>query len=70
MLKPLVISIISAMSTLRPNPYRVLLLTQERPAPTGGQSVLIRRYRLARLRPDSRTMALSSRVERARRQLG
>jgi hypothetical protein len=60
---------ISAMSTLRPNPYRVLLLTQERVAPAGGQSALIRRYRLARLRPDSRTMALSSRVEQARRLL-
>ena len=67
--KRLQIRMIPAMSTPTPHPYKVLLLTQERPAPVGGQSVLIRRYRLARLRPEARTMALSSRVERVRRAL-
>lgn len=67
--KVLEIRIISAMSTLRPHPYRVLLLTQDRPAPTGGSSTLIRRYRLARLRPEGRSAAFSSRVEQAKRLL-
>jgi len=61
--------IILSMSSLRPNPYKVLLLTQERQAPTGGQSLLIKRYRLARLRPEARTSSMSARVEQVRRAL-
>jgi hypothetical protein len=57
----------NAMTSLRPNPYKVLLLSQDRPAPTSNQSMLIRRYRLARLRPESRINSLSTRVEQVRR---
>jgi hypothetical protein len=60
------IGMIPAMTTPRPNPNKVMLLTSDRPAPTGGHSPLIRRYRLARLRPESRTLAQSDRVEQAR----
>lgn len=65
--KALEIAMISLMTTPRPNPYKVMLLTSDRPASTGGQSPLIRRYRLARLRPDNRPLALSNRVEQAKR---
>jgi hypothetical protein len=58
---------ISDMTTPRPNPYKVMLLTSKRPASTGGKSPLIRRYRLARLRPDGAPLALSDRVEQAKR---
>jgi hypothetical protein len=67
MRKSLEFRMIAAMTTPRPNPYKVMLLTSDRPAPTGGQSPLIRRYKLARLRPDSRPLALSNRVEQAKR---
>jgi hypothetical protein len=67
MRKILELAMISLMTIPRPNPYKVLLLSSDRPAPTGGQSPLIRRYRLARLRPDGRTLALSDRVEQVRR---
>jgi len=55
------------MTTPRPNPYKVMLLASNRPASTGGQSPLIRRYRLARLRPDTRPLAVSKSVEQAKR---
>jgi hypothetical protein len=61
---------ISLMTIPRPNPYKVMLLASDRPASSGGQSPLIRRYRLARLRRDGRTLALSSRVEQAKRIIG
>jgi len=56
-----------SMSSLRSNPNRVLLVSQERPIPPGGQSMLIRRYRLARLRPENKVMTLSTRVEQTKR---
>lgn len=70
MRKMLEIAMISPMTIPRPNPYKVMLLTSSRPASTGGYSPLIRRYRLARMRPDSRTLASSSRVEQAKRIIG
>lgn len=66
MRKMLEMGIILLMTTPRPNPHKVMLLSSKRPASTGGQSPLIRRYRLARLRPDSRPLALSNRVEQAK----
>jgi hypothetical protein len=47
-----------------------MLLASNRPASTGGQSSLIRRYRLARLRPDTRPLAVSKSVEQAKRIIG
>jgi hypothetical protein len=44
-----------------------MLLASDRPASTGGKSPLIRRYRLARLRPDARTPAASKSVEQTKR---
>jgi hypothetical protein len=44
----------------------VLLLASDRPLSVGGQSPLIRRYRLARLRPDAR-QGVSSRLEQNKR---
>jgi hypothetical protein len=70
MRKMLEIAMISSMTTPRPNPYKVMLLSSSRPASTGGQSPLIRRYKLARLRPDTKPLALSNRVEQAKRILG
>jgi hypothetical protein len=70
MRKTLEICMIPVMTTPRPNPYKVMLLSSDRPASTGGQSPLIRRYRLARLRPDSRPLAVSKRVELAKRIIG
>jgi hypothetical protein len=70
MRKVLEIAMIPLMTTPRPNPYKVMLLTSDRSASTGGQSPLIRRYRLARLRPESRTLAQSNRVEQAKRIIG
>jgi hypothetical protein len=66
MIKTLEITMILSMTTPRPNPYKVMLLSSARPASTGGRSPLIRRYRLARLRPDTRPLAMSNRVEQAK----
>ncbi len=55
------------MTTDRPYSHRVLLLSSDRPLSPGGQSPLIRRYRLARLRPEGRASAGGSRVEQIRR---
>lgn len=48
------ISMISAMTTPRQNSHKVLLLASDRPVSRGGQSPVIRRYRLARLRVEGR----------------
>ena len=45
---------ISGMSSLPPNTQKVLVLLSNRPVSVGGSSPLIRRYRLARLRPAPR----------------
>jgi hypothetical protein len=57
------ISMIPAMTTPRLNSHKVLLLTSDRPASTGGQSPSIRRYRLARLRVEGRQSGLRSQIE-------
>jgi hypothetical protein len=53
--------------TSRPTTSKVLLVADSRAAAQGGVAVPIRRYRIARVRPENRPITSGSRVERAPR---
>jgi hypothetical protein len=58
--------IMLAMTRL-PTASRVLLVADRRPIPPSRRDTPIRRYRLARLRPDSRPAGTESRFEYLKR---
>jgi hypothetical protein len=55
------------LMTSRPTTSKVLLVADSRAVAPGGAAVPIRRYRIARVRPENRPLTGGSRVERAPR---
>ncbi len=53
--------------TSRPTASKVLLVADSRAAVRGGAAAPVRRYRIARIRPENRPITSDSRIDQASR---